>query len=124
VDRERAETFLRLLAEAELRDPPPPPRHAGGATDFPFFSVPAPVRRAAWALTAVQALDVETADSILTDMELALARRRGPAGTACFMITGSFGQMVHKTARDHETPRRPTPARRLAPRRGRPEAKP
>jgi hypothetical protein len=76
VDRERAETFLRLLAEAELRDPLPPPRHAGGATDFPFFSVPAPVRRAAWALTAVQALDVETADSILTDMELALAMRQ------------------------------------------------
>jgi hypothetical protein len=45
VDRERAQTFLRLLAEAELRDPLPPPRHAGGATDFPFFSVPAPVRR-------------------------------------------------------------------------------
>ena len=64
MDRERAETFLRLLAEAELRDPLPPLRHAGGATDFPFFSVPAPVRRAAWALTAVQALDVETADSI------------------------------------------------------------
>jgi hypothetical protein len=41
VDRERAETFLRLLAEAELREPQPPPRHAGGATDFPFFSVPA-----------------------------------------------------------------------------------
>jgi hypothetical protein len=76
VDRERAETFLRLLAEAELRDPRPPQRHAGGATDFPFFSVPAPVRRAAWALTAVQALDVEIADGILTDMELALAMRQ------------------------------------------------
>ena len=76
MDRERAETFLRLLAEAELRDPQPPQRHAGGATDFPFFSVPAAVRRAAWALTAVQALDVETADSILTDMELALAMRQ------------------------------------------------
>ena len=112
VDRERAETFLRLLAEAELRDPLPPPRHPGGATDFPRFSVPArccgpPGRRAAWALTAVQALDVETADSVLTDIELALARRRGPAATACFMIAGSFGQIAHQTARDHETPRRP-----------------
>jgi hypothetical protein len=53
VDREGAETFLRLLAEAELRDPRPPQRHAGGATDFSFFSVPATVRRAAWALVAV-----------------------------------------------------------------------
>ncbi len=50
MDRERAETFLRLLAEAELRDLSPPPLHAGGATDFPFFTVPVPVRRAAWAL--------------------------------------------------------------------------
>ncbi len=33
MDRERAETFLRLLVEAELRDlSPPPPLHAGGAT--------------------------------------------------------------------------------------------
>jgi hypothetical protein len=76
VDREGAETFLRLLAEAELRDPRPPQRHAGGATDFSFFSVPATVRRAAWALVAVQALDVETADGILADMELALAMRQ------------------------------------------------
>ena len=44
MDREGAETFLRLLAEAELRDPRPPQRHAGGATDFSFFSVPATVR--------------------------------------------------------------------------------
>ena len=76
MDREGAETFLRLLAEAELRDPRPPQRHAGGATDFSFFSVPATVRRAAWALVAVQALDVETADGILADMELALAMRQ------------------------------------------------
>jgi len=80
VDRERAETFLRLLAEAELRDPLPPPRHAGGATDFPFFSVPAPVRRAAWALTAVQALDVETADSILTLRDVDRGAGRQPVG--------------------------------------------
>lgn len=76
MNREGAETFLRLLAEAELRDPQPPQRHAGGATDFPFFSVPARVRRAAWALTAVQALDVETADGILAGVELALALRQ------------------------------------------------
>jgi hypothetical protein len=87
VDRERAETFLRLLA-------------------------------------AMQALDVETADSILTDVELALARRREPAATACFMITGSFGQIEHKTARDHETPRRPPRRRGWHRAAARPEAKP
>jgi hypothetical protein len=50
VDHERAESFLRLLAETELRDPQPPQRHAGGATDFSFFSLsplsPVPARLA------------------------------------------------------------------------------
>jgi hypothetical protein len=100
VDRERAETFLRLLAEAELRDPPPP-RHAGGATDFPFFSVPPPVRRAAWALTAVQAVDVETADSILTDMELALAIRQRRPGPRPRGISP-----IHRTRGQHGPPQR------------------
>ena len=36
----------------------------------------ATVRQAAWALVAVPALDVETADGILADMELALAMRQ------------------------------------------------
>ncbi len=76
MDRERAETFLRLLAEAELRDLSPPPLHAGGATDFPFFTVPVTVRRAAGALIAVDALDVPTTDAILTDVELALGLRQ------------------------------------------------
>jgi hypothetical protein len=76
MDRERAETFLRLLVEAELRDLSPPPLHAGGATDFPFFTVPVTVRRAAGALIAVDALDVPTADAILTDVELALGLRQ------------------------------------------------
>lgn len=76
MDRERAETFLRLLVEAELRDLSPPPLHAGGATDFAFFTVPVAVRRAAGALIAVDALDVPTADAILTDVELALGLRQ------------------------------------------------
>jgi hypothetical protein len=78
MNRERAETYLRLLAEAELRDPalasPPAPRSA----DAPFITAPVTLTRAAWALTAVGALDLQTAEAILADVELAVATRRRP----------------------------------------------
>jgi hypothetical protein len=78
MNRERAETYLRLLAEAELRDPalasPPAPRSA----DAPFVTAPITLTRAAWALTAVGALDLQTAEAILADAELAVATRRLP----------------------------------------------
>ena len=80
MNRERAETYLRLLAEAELRDPelrdpaPPAPRSA----DAPFITAPIALTRAAWALTAVGAIDLETAEAILADAELALAARNRP----------------------------------------------
>ena len=74
MNRERAETYLRLLAEVELRDPA---RSLAGAQsgDAPFVIVPVALARAAWALTAVGALDLDTADAILADVELALAAR-------------------------------------------------
>jgi hypothetical protein len=77
MNRERAETFLRLLVEAELRGPalpalPPPPP----ATPFVMKSVA--LTRAAWALTAVGALDPGTAEAVLADAELALAARHRP----------------------------------------------
>ncbi|MGH3284079.1 MAG: hypothetical protein ACRDPD_05245, partial [Streptosporangiaceae bacterium] len=75
MNRERAETYLRLLTEAELRDPalaPPAPRSA----DAPFVTTPITLIRAAWALTAVGALDLQTAEAILGDAELAVAARR------------------------------------------------
>jgi hypothetical protein len=77
MNRERAETYLRLLAEAELRDPE---RSLAGAQsgDAPFVIVPVALARAAWALTAVGALDLDTADAILADVELALAARIRP----------------------------------------------
>jgi len=77
MNRERAETYLRLLAEAELRDPA---RSLAGARsgDAPFVSIPVALARAAWALTAVGALDLDTADAILADVELALAARICP----------------------------------------------
>jgi hypothetical protein len=78
MNRERAETYLRLLAEAELRDPalasPPAPRSA----DAPFVTASITLTRAAWALTAVGALDLQTAEAILADAELAVATRRLP----------------------------------------------
>ena len=82
MNRERAETYLRLLAEAELRDPalasPPAPRSA----DAPFVTAPITLIRAAWALTAVGALNLETAEAILADVELAVAARRRPEAAA------------------------------------------
>jgi hypothetical protein len=78
MNRERAETYLRLLTEAELRDPtlawPPTPR----AADAPFVGTPIALIRAAWALTAVGALDLQTAEAIVADAELAVAARRRP----------------------------------------------
>ncbi|HEV2254190.1 MAG TPA: hypothetical protein VGS06_13430, partial [Streptosporangiaceae bacterium] len=82
MNRERAETYLRLLAEAELRDAalasPQAPRWA----DAPFVTVPIPLIRAAWALTAVGALDLDTAEAILADAELAMAARCLPETAA------------------------------------------
>jgi hypothetical protein len=103
VDREGAETFLRLLAEAELRDPQPPQRQAGGATDFSLFSVPATVRRAAWALVAVRALDVETADGILADMELALAMRQQQEPTEPGHTSIAPSGRLHRLTAPHRT---------------------
>jgi hypothetical protein len=74
MDRERAETFLRLLVEAELRRVTARPEdraaHAGGI---------ARVIRVARALTAVGALGELDVGRVLDDFELALVRRR--AGT-------------------------------------------
>jgi len=79
MNRERAETFLRLLAEAGLREPPvPAPSRAAGPP--PTATAPAGLVQAAWALIAVGALDLETAETILADVELALAARHGLSG--------------------------------------------
>src|ERR1700733_8638094 len=84
MNREHAETFLRLLAEAELREWAPRARGAGdapqarGAGGGPFVTMPVALPRAAWALTAVGAVDLETAEAILADTDLALDARRPP----------------------------------------------
>ena len=75
MNRERAETFLRLLAEAELRERVP---HARGPGVAAFATMPVALPRAAWALTAVGAVDQEMAEAVLADIDLALNVRRQP----------------------------------------------
>jgi hypothetical protein len=71
MNRERAETYLRQLAEAELRR----------ARTLPAARIPRPQNTAglalvAPALVAVGAVDAGTADQIRADLELAVAVRR------------------------------------------------
>ena len=71
MDRERAETYLRLLAEAELRRAAATPagRHPGRPMSARFKLV-------AQALTAVGAVSTEVVAEIQADVGLAVARRR------------------------------------------------
>ena len=87
MNRERAETYLRLLAEAELRDPAPRP--APRSADAPFITAPIALTRAAWALTAVGAIDLETAEGILADAELALAARDRPEPSGAGVLSSA-----------------------------------
>ena len=73
MNREDAETFLRLLAEAELRDqlaPDPSPWAGGPGSGRVKVSV------VGQALTAVRALDRETVGDVLADFDLAVSVRR------------------------------------------------
>jgi hypothetical protein len=77
MNRERAETFLRLLAEAELRDAAgadAAPR-APWSADSPDASFPR-IARVARALTTVHALDLGTAQDILADFAIAVGARQ------------------------------------------------
>ncbi len=68
VDPVRAETYLRVLAESELRRLSSPSRREPG---------PAPIWLAATALIAAGGIDVETAQRVLADLEDAVALRPG-----------------------------------------------
>ena len=91
MNRERAETYLRVLAEAELRR----------ATSQPWGDAPqggyaARVKRVAQVLAFVGALDEAAADQILDDFELALgARQAGQAAS----VPGWFTQRAAKRTR-------------------------
>jgi hypothetical protein len=90
MDRERAETHLRQLAEAELRRATAPGaagrRHAGR---LPLV---------AQALIAVGAVDVGTADQIHADLDLALAARYQAAGATPQQLAGLIGVRPPRTA--------------------------
>src|ERR1700683_2512855 len=74
MNREGAETYLRLLGEAELREPLAPEVRQpwSGARSGGMAKMMA----VATALTAVGAIDVETAEEILADFDLAVNVRR------------------------------------------------
>ena len=71
MDRERAETYLRLLAEAELRDATITARSRAGRWDSARLALAARV------LSAVGAVGADVADQIQADVRLAVARRHG-----------------------------------------------
>jgi hypothetical protein len=78
MNREGAETYLRLLAEAELRDLATVTSRAPSSAGRPFPLLPARIMRVAWALSAVHALDPDSAEAIMGDVELAMAVRQRP----------------------------------------------
>jgi hypothetical protein len=102
MNRERAETILRLLAEAKLRGqmaPDPPPWTGGpGAGRVKVHVV-------GQALTAVGALDHETVRDVLADFDLAVGVRRmhraGPAIATRAASAARFGAQL--------SPGRPAP---------------
>ena len=73
MNREGAETYLRLMAEAELRGPMAPVRRQPWAG--PGGSI-ARLAAVAQALTAVRAIDHETVEDILADFDLAVSVRQ------------------------------------------------
>jgi hypothetical protein len=77
MNRERAETFLRLLAEATLRDAAAaaPVSRGAWSADSPAPGFPR-LGRVAQALAAVHALDVATAEDILADFAIAVGVRQ------------------------------------------------
>ena len=90
MNREGAETFLRLLAEAEMRGSlPPAPRPPWAGGPGVLGGGRARMMTVAQALTAVRALDADTVEDILADFDLAVSVRelhdqasQRPAGTA------------------------------------------
>jgi hypothetical protein len=76
MSRERAETYLRVLAEAELRHaawaaPVTAGRWSADRTDATLERM----RWVALALASVRALDIETAEAVLADYAAALRTR-------------------------------------------------
>ena len=94
INRGRAETHLRQLAEAELRRANTPGAlDRGHAGSLPLV---------AQALTAVGAVDVGTADEIQAELDFALAARYQAAGATPQQLARLIGVRPPRTAT--ETP--------------------
>jgi len=108
MDRERAETHLRMLAEDEVRRAVLP--------DCPG----ARVSRVAQALTAVGALDEETARGILDDFELAWALRHpDPVSRRHLVNAGAAPSLLSRAPRRRAADDRVIPVGQRVPVRGR-----
>jgi hypothetical protein len=91
MNRERGETYLRVLAEAELRR-----ATSRSWGDAPRAGHAGRLKRVAQVLALVGALDEGTADQILDDFELAVgARQRGQIAS----VAGWFTQRAAQRAR-------------------------
>ena len=102
MNRERAETYLRVLAEAELRRAAAQP---GG--NAPRAGYGARVKKVAQVLAVVDALDERVAEQILDEFELALgARQAGQIGP----VLGSFMQRAAERTRTRWVRARPAAA--------------
>src|SRR5579863_9929858 len=113
MNRERAEAFLRLLAEAEMRDPLAGQPQVRRGADAPAVVVPVKVARVAWALVAVDALDSATAETIMSDLELALAARTVPEPLT--VAQGQPAQLFQPRPVPQRFPLRPPRIGRLGP---------
>jgi hypothetical protein len=92
VDRERAETYLRVLAESELR------RATTRSPGAPERAVHAArVKRVAQVLTIVGALDDGVADQVLDGFRLALGARQAGAAGQHSLVLRSFTQPTART---------------------------
>jgi hypothetical protein len=76
MNRERAETYLRLLAEAETREPRTWLFPLAWAAHLPAGNTCQKMQTVAQALTAVGALDAETAAAVLADFDIAAGARQ------------------------------------------------
>ena len=104
MDRERAEAHLRMLAEDEMRNAALPSRTA------------IRVSRVAQALTAVGALDEETAKRILDEVELARALRHpDPAFRRHLSRAGAASLMPYRAPRPRAADGRVVPVGQLIP---------
>jgi hypothetical protein len=108
MNREGAETYLRVLAEAEMRGPampaPSPSSAPGGTVTMAVV---------AQALTAVCVLDPETATAIMADFDLAVRLRHGQVALSTGPAGGTGTARPRPTLRRFPGPGPATPSARL-----------